>query len=152
VGYDTRIPTTKGIRTLRRFGFATKTEAAEVAGQAWDLIKLAGADTGTQQRIGDLIFRSTARGGQLPSVEDVRRRLGLRRELDASETFAEAWAEWLGGRCKARPSYARMLEQHGRNWLLPVLGNVALERLTGEHCAMVFERLDAFNEEIEAAR
>ena len=43
----------------------------------WDLIKLGGADTGTQKRIGDLIFRTTARGGQLPSVEDVRRRLGL---------------------------------------------------------------------------
>ena len=38
------------------------------------------------------------------------------------------------------------------HWYFPVLGNVAFERLTGEHCAMVFERVDAFNEEIEAAR
>jgi integrase len=152
VGYDTRIPTTKGVRTLRRFGFTTKSEADKAAGQVWDLIKLAGTDTRTQQRIGDLIFRSTARGGQLPSVEDVRRRLGLGRELDASETFVEAWAEWLAGRRKARPSYAKTLEQHGRNWLLPVLSDVALDRLTGEHCALVFERIDAYNEEIEAAR
>jgi integrase len=85
-------------------------------------------------------------------VEDVRRRLGLRRELDASETFGEAWAAWLAGRRKARDSYANTLEQHGRNWLLPVLKDVALDRLTGEHCAMVFERIDMFNEEIEAAR
>ena len=152
VGYSTRIPTTSGVRELRRFGFATKGDADAAATQVWDLIKLGGADTGTQQRIGDLIFRATARGGQLPSVEDVRRRLGLRRELDASETFGEAWAAWLAGRRKARDSYANTLEQHGRNWLLPVLKDVALDRLTGEHCAMVFERIDMFNEEIEAAR
>jgi integrase len=152
VGYSTRIPATSGVRELRRFGFATKNEADKAATQVWDLIKLGGADTGTQKRIGDLIFRTTARGGQLPSVEDVRRRLGLRRELDASETFGEAWTAWLAGRRKARDSYANTLEQHGRNWLLPVLADVALDRLTGEHCAMVFERIDMFNEEIEAAR
>jgi integrase len=152
VGYSTRIPTTSGIRELRRFGFATKGEADKAATQVWDLINLGGADAGTRQRIGDLIFQATSRGGQLPAVEDVRRRLGLRRELDASETLGEAWAGWLAGRRKARPSYARTLEQHGRNWLLPVLADVALDRLTGEHCAMVFERIDAFNEEIEAAR
>jgi integrase len=151
-GYTTRIPTTSGVRELRRFGFATKSEADKAAGHVWDLIKLGGADTGTLQRIGDLIFRATARSGQLPSVEDVRRRLGLRRELDVSETFGEAWAAWLAGRRKARDSYANTLEQHGRNWLLPVLKDVALDRLTGEHCAMVFERIDMFNEEIEAAR
>ena len=153
VGYDTRIPTTNGVRTLRRFGFGTKSEADKAAAQVWDLIELAGADIGAQQRIGDLIFKSTARGGQLPAVDDVRRRLGLRRgELDASETFGQAWGEWLAGRRKARDSYANMLEQHGRNWLLPVLKDIPLDRLTGEHCAMVFERIDMFNEEIEAAR
>jgi integrase len=152
VGYDARIPTTSGVRTLRRFGFPTKGDADKAAARVWDLIELAGADTKTQQQIGDLIFRATVRGGHLPAVEDVRRRLGLRRELDVSETFAEAWAEWLAGRRKARPSYAKMLEQHGRNWLLPVLGHVSLDRLTGEHCAMVFERIDTFNEETEAAR
>ena len=54
-----------------------------------------------------------------PSVEDVRRRLGLRHELDASETFGEAWTASLASRRKARDSYANTLEQHGRNWLLP---------------------------------
>jgi integrase len=33
-----------------------------------------------------------------------------------------------------------------------VLKDVALDRLTGEYCAMVFERIGMFNEEIEAAR
>ena len=48
-------------------------------------------------------------------------------------------------RRKARDSYAHTLGQHGRNWLLPVLADIPLDRLTGEHCAMVFERIDMFN-------
>jgi integrase len=152
VGYDTRIPTSNGVRELRRFGFGTKAEADNVAAQVWELIGLAGADQDAAARIGDLIFKKTARGGQLPAVEDIRRRLGLRRQLDVSETFGQAWDTWLAGRRKARDSYLNTLEQHGRNWLLPVLKDIPLERLTGEHCAMVFERVDMFNEEIEAAR
>ena len=67
-------------------------------------------------------------------------------------TFGEAWAAWLAGKRKARPSYARSLEQIGGNWLLPVLQDVALDRVNGENCAMVFERIQMFNEEIETAR
>jgi integrase len=151
VGYDTRIPTSNGVRELRRFGFATKTEADKAAGQVWGLIGLAGADTATQGRIGDLIFEKTARGGQLPDVEDVRRRLGLGRALDTSETFGDAWRAWLAGKRKARPSYARGLKQMGEHWLLPVLEDIALDRVNGEHCAMVFERIEMFNDEITAS-
>jgi integrase len=99
-----------------------------------------------------MVAEKTTRHGELPTVDELRRRLGLRRELGAGETFGHAWAIWLAGRRKARDSYANTLEQHGRNWLLPVLADIPLERLTGEHCAMVFERIDMFNEEVEAAR
>jgi integrase len=150
--YEVRIDATRGRRKLKRSGFARESDARAVLEQIADLIKLAGDDARTRRRIGDMVAEKTTRGGQLPTVEDIRRRLGLRRELDASETFGEAWAVWLASRRKARPSYANTLEQHGRNWLLPVLADVALDRLTGEHCAAVFERIDMFNDEIEAAR
>jgi integrase len=152
VGYDTRIPSSAGRRELRRFGFATKTEADVAARKVWALIRLGADDTGTQERIGDLIFRATAHGGELPEVEDVQRRLGLRRELDRSETFGDAWTAWLAGKRKAKPSYAKSLDEIGRNWLLPVLENVALDRVGGETCGMVFSRIEDFNEVIEAAR
>ena len=139
------------LKELRRFGFATVDEADEAAREVWDLLALARGDIGTQRRIGDLIWQKTRRGGDLPRVEDVRRRLGLRRDPDASETFGEAWAVWLKGKRKARPSYARSLGQIGDNWLLPGLKDVELDRLTGEHCAQVFERVEMFNEEIEIA-
>jgi integrase len=150
--YKVRLDTTGGRRQLTRAGFTRESDASAVLDQIADLIKLAGDDTRTRQKIGDMVAEKTARHGELPTVEELRRRLGLRREVDAGETFGHAWATWLAGRRKARDSYANTLEQHGRNWLLPVLADIPLERLTGEHCAMVFERIDMFNEEIEAAR
>ena len=85
VGYSTRIPTTGGVREVRRFGFATKTEADKAATQVWDLVKLAGADKGTQQRIGDLIFKALRAAASFPQ----------------SGTCAAAWAwAWI------RPSRA----------------------------------------------
>ena len=40
VGYNTRIPTSRGTRELRRFGFDTKTAADMAAGEVWELIGL----------------------------------------------------------------------------------------------------------------
>ena len=151
-GYDTRIPTSKGQRELRRFGFTTKTKADAAARHVWELVGLGRDDTRTQARIGDLIFEKSAYSGDLPSVEDVRRRLGLGRELDSSETFSEAWSAWLAGKRRLRNSSAKRLREIGQHWLIPVLADIAVERIMGEHCARVFERVDMFNEEIEAAR
>jgi hypothetical protein len=82
---------------------------------------------------------------------------GLRRghgggDVQADRRVGESWPAWLAGKKKLRPSAAKALTGHGVNWLLPVLQDIAVDRITGEHCAMVFERVDLFNEEIEAAR
>jgi integrase len=139
VGYTTRIPTTSGVRELRRFGFATKGEADKAASQVWDLIKLGGADTGTRQRIGDLIFRATARGGQLPSLEDVRRRLGLGLDPAQPGVTVAAWLDsWLAGKRRTkRASTVRGYEAHVRVHIDPVIGDVPLERLNAGHVEAV---------------
>ena len=33
-----------------------------------------------------------------------------------------------------------------------MLEDIPVDRIAGEHCVMVFERIDQFNEEVEAAR
>ena len=158
-GYSTRIPATipaygtAGVRPLTRFGFDTQGKAGKAAEQVWDLIKLAGDDKAAAVKIGDLIFEKSARGGELPAVEDVRRRLGLRRpDLGTSQTFADSWPAWLAGKRKAKPSYLKWLGEIGRNHLMPVLKDIAVDRITGEHCAMVFSRIDDINEELDHAR
>jgi integrase len=159
-GYATRIPATipatgkPGVRDLHRFNadWDTKAKADKAAEQVWDLIKLAGDDKAAAVRIGDMIFEKTARGGELPAVEDVRRRLGLRRaNLGASETFGDAWAAWLTGKRKAKPSYLKWLGEIGRNWLLPVLKDIPVDRINGESCGLVFSRVDDTNEELDLA-
>jgi hypothetical protein len=81
----------------------------------WELVKLARDDLATAQKVGDLIFAKLARGGELPAVEDVRRRFGLRRDPGEIARFGEAWDAWLAGKRKARPSYIKWLGEVGRN-------------------------------------
>ena len=152
--YKIRLDVTgKDGRQLKRGGFDREADASAAMDKVRDLVKLAGDDDRARRKIGDLIFEKSARGGELPAVDDVRRRLGLRREnLGNSETFGDSWRAWLAGKKKLRPSAAKRLGEVGDHWLLPVLEDVPYDRVTGEHCAMVFERIDLFNEEIEAAR
>ena len=149
---DRRILTTAGQRSWKRGGFPTQTEAGNLLQHADDLIRLAGGDRKIEAKIGDLIFDRTRRGGQLPPVEDVRRRLGLRRDPGAPQAFGEAWDAWLAGKRKARPSYIKWLGEIGRNWLLPVIKDIQLDHVSGESCALVFSRIDDINEEIDLAR
>lgn len=152
-GFDLRVETTAGKRTLRRGGFDTQKAAKDALDQVNDLIKLAKDDEKARQKIGDMIFEKSMHRGELPEVDDVRRRLGLRREnLGNSETFGDSWRAWLAGKRKLRDSSAKRLGEIGEHWLIPVLEHIAVDRITGEHCAMIFERVEMFNEEIEAAR
>jgi integrase len=150
---EIRLDTTTGRRKLKRSGFDLAADASAALDKIRDLVKLAGDDERARRKIGDMIFEKSARGGELPAVGDVRRRLGLRREdLGASDTFGAAWPAWLAGKKALRPSSAKRLGEIGDHWLIPVLADIAVDRITGEHCAMLFERIDLFNEEIEAAR
>lgn len=153
-GYSVKIETTSKQRELRRLGFSTLGKADAALEHVRDLVKLAGADdVKTRRKIGDLIFERTKRGGELPAVDEVRRRLGLGRDPgQVGETFGEAWAVWFAGKKRARrASTVDSLGHNGRCWILPVLADVPLDRVNADNCLAVFERIEAFNEEIAAA-
>ncbi|HEX9515281.1 MAG TPA: tyrosine-type recombinase/integrase [Streptosporangiaceae bacterium] len=65
-------------------------------------------------------------------------------------TFGEAWTAWLAGKRKLRQSARARLEQIGAHWLIPAIGDVPLERLSGVHCAAVFQRIEHINAGIRA--
>jgi hypothetical protein len=48
------------------------------------LVKLAGDDEGLRARIGDMIFTRTRYGGELPTEDELRRRLGAGTDLHAA--------------------------------------------------------------------
>jgi integrase len=150
-GWAARIPTGTGTRLVKRFGYTSKTAAAQAADHAGKLLDLA-ADDATRAKIGDLIA-GTKRGTPLPSVEDVRRRLGLGQDPGSpGVTFGEAWASWMAGNKRLRTSSRRRLEQIYSHWLKPVLADTPLERLNGAHCAAVFDRVDRICAAIQAQR
>jgi integrase len=152
-GWQARLDTTKGRKLVRRFGFAYCREAEDALRQVRDLVALVGDDDRVRRQIGDMIDARTLRGGTLPDRATVARRLGLGADPGApGATFGEAWPAWLAGRRTLRPSSRRRLEQIGEHWLLPVLANVALERLNGALRAEVFTRVERINAEITAQR
>jgi hypothetical protein len=82
------------VKLVKRFGYATKTEADAAAQHAGKLLGLATDET-TRKRIGDMIA-TAKRGAPLPSAEDVARRIGV--GLDPASTgisTGEAWHAWL---------------------------------------------------------
>lgn len=149
VGFACRIPTGTGTRLLKRFGYGSKAEAKAAAEHVAKLLALA-PDDATRAKIGDLIMVAK-RGTPLQSVEDVRRRLMLGQDPGSTGvTFGEAWSAWLSGNKRLRTSAHRRLEGIGQHWLLPALADVPLERLSGEHCIAVFDRIERINADIAA--
>jgi integrase len=150
-GWAARIPTSEGVRLVKRFGYATKADASAAAEHAGKLLDLA-ADETSRRKIGDMIA-GTKRGAPLPAVGDVRRRLGLGLDpASAGVSFGEAWHAWLAGKKRLRRSSRERLEVAGEHWILPALADVPLERLNNAHVAEVFARMDAISAEIIARR
>ena len=152
-GFACRVPTSSGTKLVKRFGYASKAEARAAGGHVGELLALAGADTGTRARIGDLIA-ATKRGAPLPAAEDVRRRLGLGLDPGQPGVTAGEWLDsWVAGKRRTRrPSAVRSYEMHIRVWLKPQLGHIALERLNASHIEDVFSRISQFNAEVERQR
>lgn len=82
-------------RQLKRAGFVLWKDAQAGLDHVRELVKLAGADDRLRRRIGDMVF-ATRYGRPLPSVDEVRRRIGVGREPDANMyTVAEFLDVWV---------------------------------------------------------
>lgn len=145
------IDTSSGRRELKRMGFPTKGAAEAALDHVGDLLALAGADDTLRRKIGNLIAAKTKRGGQLPTVEDVKRRLGAGLDPAApSVTVAELLDDWLAGKRSAKASTLRGYQQHATHYLKPFLGEIPVDRLRAEHISGMFDTIEAWNTEIVA--
>lgn len=150
---DTRIDTTdRDQRRLKRGGYETQKEANTALDHIGDLLKLAGDDKGAARRIGDLIF-TRKRGADLPSIDDVRRKLGAGADLQAPDvTVAEWLEEWFAGKRKLKKSTRTLYRGHLDHYLIPMLGGIARDKLQPSHIAGMFDRIDEWNEELLTAK
>jgi integrase len=133
---------------------STKTAAVSFRKDVYAILDLSPGDQRGREKLGDLIFAATNRGGLLPPIADVRRRLGLGLALDRSQTVGEWLDLWLANKKKAkkRDSTLDSYEGHVRNFLRPALGDIPLDRLQPEHIHDMLDLIEERNVEIELAR
>lgn len=151
---DVRLDTTetKG-RRLKRAGFEKKADADAALDHIRDLVKLAEDDVRSRKKIGDWIFTASKRAGQLPSVAEVRRRLGVGVDLAAAPVTVGEWLEeWFASKKDLEISTLNGYRHHIDKFLIPLLGELPRDKLTVAHIAGMFDRVAEWNEEVLAAR
>jgi hypothetical protein len=74
-GFAGRVPTSAGSKQLKKFSYPSRKAAQDAAEHVGKLLDLA-KNQADSQRIGDML-RAVRQGAPLPTVEEVRRRLGL---------------------------------------------------------------------------
>ena len=151
---DARIDTTdKPRRRLKRGGYRTKVEAETALGHIQDLVKLAGGDARMLARIGDLIFDRSKRRGQLPSQEEIRRKLGAGADLTAPDATVGEWLEeWFAGKRGKKLSTRTLYRGHIDHYLRPLIGDIPRDKLRVEHVAGIFDTIEEWNDEILLAK
>jgi integrase len=131
--YTAYVLTLTGRRRLRRRGFGSKTAAEDFGDQVTDLLDLAEGDRQVAARIGDLIYTQSQYTATLPTVEELRRRLGAGADLATGEqTVGEYLAAWLAGKRRMRPATRRAATAHVA-FFTKHLGDIPLHRLTRDH-------------------
>ncbi|HEV8278319.1 MAG TPA: site-specific integrase [Streptosporangiaceae bacterium] len=144
--------TSEGRVLVRRYGPPRQADADAEGRRAAELIAL-GDDPVMRAKIGDLIVSSTLRGGRVPDVATVARKIGARLDPDSPDvTVGEYFPGWLESKGKLKLSARRSYEGHGTNFLIPLLGEIPLIRLGPEHIAGMFTTIRKWNRSIEAQR
>jgi integrase len=154
-GYEfaTRLDTTDvDARQLKRAGYRRRKDADAGLRHVVELVELAGADDRLRRRIGDMIFAARY-GRPLPSVEEVRRRLGAGREPDARSYTVGEWLDtWLAQAGHLQPGTYDGHAATVRVYLKPHLGDVTLDSLDGRAIRRMFDWIGARNDVVRQAR
>lgn len=140
-------------RQLKRAGFATRKSAAAALGEIDALLRLAGDNDRLRRRLGSMIVDRSRHGGVLPSVEEVRRRLGAGLDpLSPSVTLAEWLNDWLATNRRIRPATRDSYVAQVERFLKPVVGDVPLSRLGASQVADVLDWIALRNDQIATAQ
>ncbi|HZX07192.1 tyrosine-type recombinase/integrase [Kribbella sp.] len=139
-------------RQCKRFGYPTRTAATAALDHVRELLAVAGSDDHTRRLVGDLVVTRSRRGGELPAVEEVRRRYGAGLDPAAATPTVEEWCvEWLATKRRVRPATRAAYEYRLETYFYPHLGDVPLDRLRADHVTAALDWLDARNAVVAAA-
>ncbi|MFE0153525.1 hypothetical protein ACFWY5_40745 [Nonomuraea sp. NPDC059007] len=136
---------------LRRQGFATLVEVEAELGRARDLLAL-DEDPHIRRRVTELMLSVLKDTQALPAVEEVRRKVRTRQDLNPSVTVAAWMEEFLRRKRRIDPTTRRSYEAHIRLYFVPYLGEIRLDRLRVSDIAGMFDAIEEFNDVITAVR
>ncbi|MFC4912946.1 tyrosine-type recombinase/integrase [Actinomadura gamaensis] len=137
---------------LRRAGYASQADAEAELHQAKELLNIAGNDPTLSAEIADLISATLKATKQLPSPEEVRRKVRTGQHLNVTITLGEYLPQWLQGRKTLRESTRRSYESNLKLYLIPALGHIRIDRLRVTDVDRMFEEIDDLNDLITRAR
>ena len=136
---------------LRRHGFITLEDAEAELDHARGLLAL-DDDPRTRRKICELMLSVLKDTRALPPIEEVRRKVRTRQDLNPTVTVAEWMTEFLNRKRKIDPGTRRGYETHIRLYFVPYLGDIRLDRLRVSDIAGMFDAIEEFNDVITAAR
>ncbi|MER7276656.1 tyrosine-type recombinase/integrase [Dactylosporangium sp. NPDC000244] len=138
-------------RTLRRRGFTERDTATNVLNHAKALIGLANGDADVATEIGDLIT-SIKPSHPLPDQDFVARRVRAGVSASASMTIATYLQQWITSRKRIEATTVHAYGGHIRNYLIPHLGDLAIDQLRVAHVQRMFAAIIDRNIQADIAR
>ncbi|MEV4800752.1 site-specific integrase, partial [Nonomuraea sp. NPDC049421] len=153
-GYQLELPAHADGRRrspLRRSGFATLEDAEAKLDHARGLLAL-DDEPAVRRQITKLMLSVLKDTRCLPDLEEVRRKVRTRQDLNQHVTVAEWMEEFLKRKRAIEPTTKRTYESHVRLYLNPYLGDIRLDRLRVSDIAGMFDAIEEFNEIIATER
>lgn len=153
-GYQLELPTHADGRRrtpLRRSGFATLEDAEAELDHARGLLAL-DDEPAIRRQITKLMLSVLKDTKRLPDLEEVRRKVRTRQDLNRHVTVAEWLEEFLKRKRAIEETTKRSYESHVRLYLKPYLGGIRLDRLRVSDIAGMFDAIEEFNDIIAAER
>ncbi|GAB3712562.1 tyrosine-type recombinase/integrase [Nocardiopsis oceani] len=133
-------------RQARRMGLASQDEALRELGQVKELLKLAEDEADLKVQVADLIQAALKKRQTLPSVAEVRKRLGTGADvLKEAPTVGEFLTGWVASKPDLAQGTRASYEGHIRKYLVPHLGQVRLDRLKSTQVEAMFDSIEADN-------
>lgn len=139
-------------RRFRRDGFPTADDAQDALDRVRALLKLS-EEEDAEELVGAMLA-GLDKDEQLPTVDEVKRKLQAGLALDDRGTMGPAmwaWYEQEKRSGKVRPATLLSYESHIRIYLEPKIGDVRRDRLNVGHLVEAFNKIADDNDKIEAA-
>jgi integrase len=136
---------------LRRSGFSSQEEVEAELEHARALLAL-DEDPHVRRKVADLMLSTLKDARALPPVEEVRRKVRTRQDLNPTVTVTEWLGEFLRRKRKIDVTTRRSYEAHIRLYFTPYLGHIRLDRLRVSDIAGMFDAIEEFNDVITTAR